>query len=304
MRIKLAALGLLSLCSSPAWAKAPSDSKEASSKAEPTASKNQLLWSARAVLRAEPMGLLLNAAIGYKRKLFNRDGLLFRDSHFALQGTLAASPTFSFVGARVVFEPLAVLRLWAGYEVGGHFGVINSLRGLNRSELKLPAQAQFDFIDNAPKRSTMQHRMTLAGRLQAKYKRFAARYEAAGQRYQLFDPQGKVAWFNATLDILVPTRGWSLRQDADLLFELKPNLFLATRYTQITAYHEDLNRPIAIRRLGPAVVWRRPAKKSARVDANTWFAMVQWHLSHPFRNGKVKSPAVPMVLLGWAIQGR
>lgn len=249
------------------------------------------------------MGLLTNAAIGYKRKLFNRDGILFEDSHFALQGTLAASPTFSFVGARVVFQPLAILRLWAGYEVGGHFGVINSLRAFDRSELKLPAKAQFERIEQTPKRSTMQHRMTLSGRLQAKYKRFAARYEASGQRYQLFDPQGKVAWFNATLDIVVPTRGWSLNQDADLLFELKPGLFLATRYSQTTAYHDDLARPIAIRRLGPAIVWRRPARH-ARVDANTWFAMVQWHLTHPFRNGEVKSAAIPMVLLGWAIQGR
>lgn len=262
---------------------------------------NQMMWSAQVGGRVAPLGLLGRAALGYRRRLFDRNTLLLKNSHLAASAIVDVTPTYSFIGGQFRFEPLAFIGVWAEYQIGRQFGLLNTVRTFESSLSTLSDREQIDRIKNTPSQGVWSHRMTLGGRLQAKYKWIAARYGVQARKHRINVPETEVAWFNANLDIITPTRGWTLQHNTDLLFELRTGFFLAARYSQITAYHQDRTSPIVIHRLGPAAVWRRPPGR--RADSTTWFALVQWNLRHPTRNGNAQSVAMPMITLGWGIQG-
>lgn len=266
--------------------------------------KHELAWTAQAGGRIAPLGLEVSGTAGYRRRLVNKDSLLFKDSHVALLGIASLTPTYFFTGATLRIEPLAILSLWANYQVGGFFGTLKSVQSFESSLSNLSKKKQYERITSPVKQPVFAQRLTFSGRLQAKYKRFAARYTASARRHFMSLPMSDTAWHNANLDLIAPARGWTLHQDADLLYELRSGVFLAARYSQTAAYHEDREHPIMIRRLGPAAVWRRPSSKGSRVRASTWFLLVQWSLTHPYRDGEILPVALPMMLLGWSIEGR
>lgn len=290
MRPLLAFLAVPLLCAAPrAWAQ--------------DQAKHQFLWSVQAGGRVAPQGLQARGLAGYRLRLFNRDGQLFKDSHLALLASTVVTPTYAFAGARLRVEPLAVLRLWADYQVGGYFGTLNSVQSFETSLSELSPKEQHARMQEPVKQRAFAQRLTVAGRLQAKYRRFAVRHTAQARWFHLYLPKEDKAWFSINLDIIAPARGWTLFQDSDLLFEIKQGLFVAARFSQTHAFHQDRARPIVLRRLGPAVVWRRPGREGSRIKKRTWFAMLQWNLTHPYRNGKIQSVAMPMILLGWGIDG-
>lgn len=151
--------------------------------------------------------------------------------------------------------------------------------------------------------ATWAHRITLTGRLQAKYKRFAARYTLEARRHMVSVPEQNKSWMNYNLEVISPAQGWTTLHKTDVLFDLTKTIMLAARYTHIAAYHDDRKRPIVIRRLGPAFIWQRKSKHYPRIKNHTWFALLQWPITHPFRNSQGISPAIPTMTLGYATGG-
>lgn len=274
------------LLATPAWAKA--------------APPRQRVWSLQAGGRIAPLGLLVGGTYGVRWRLLNKEGLLFKDSHVALLGRADLTPTYAFLGARLQFEPLAVLRLWADYEIGGFFGTLNSVQAFDEDFLEKSASSQFKALLKPASRAILAQRVTLSARLQAKYKWIAARYIVTGRRHFMHMDADQIVWFNANLDLLAPTRGWTLNQNADLLFEVAKGRFLAARYTQTAGYVSSEHESSMLRRLGPAAVWVRKTQDRT----HTFLLMLQWNLQHPYRNGDIQSKAMPMILAGWIFQGR
>lgn len=259
----------------------------------------QVDWSAAVGGRIAPLGLLVASTYGYRWRLFNKDSLLLKDSHVALLGRADLTPTYAFLGARLQFEPLAVLRLWVDYQIGGFFGTLDNVQVFGEDFLERSAESQFKRMQKATSRALLSQRITLSARLQAKYKWVAARYVVSARRHFMRVEPDEMVWFNANLDLLSPTRGWTLNQDIDLLFEVSKDRFLAARYTQTAGYFGDEHAPSMLRRLGPAGVWVRKTQKRS----HTFLLMLQWNLSHAFRNGEIQPVAMPMILAGWILSG-
>lgn len=259
----------------------------------------QVLWSAAVGARVAPLGLLAAGTYGLRWRLFNKDSLLFKNSHVAFLGRVDLTPTYAFLGARLQFEPLAILRFWVDYQLGGFFGTLNNVQVFEEDFLERSAKSQFKRLQEPASRPTLAQRITLSARLQAKYKWLAARYVVSARRHFMgVDPDDTV-WMNVNLDILAPTRGWTLQQDTDLLFEVAKDRFLAARYTQTAGYFRGEHDPFIVRRLGPAGVWVRKTRKRSQL----FLLMLQWNLSHPYRNGDIQSAAMPMLLAGWVLKG-
>lgn len=245
------------------------------------------------------MGLLVAGTYGLRYRLFNKDSLLFKNSHVALLGRADLTPTYGFLGARLQFEPLAILRLWVDYQIGGFFGTLNNVQLFEEKFLERSPKSQYKRLQEPASQAVLAQRLTLSALLQAKYKWVAARYIVSGRRHFMHVEAEQMVWFNANLDLLSPTRGWTVNQDADLLFEVAKGRFLAARYTQTAGYFSGDHEPSMLRRLGPAGVWVRKSQHRT----NTFLLMLQWNLSHTFRNGDIQSVAMPMILAGWVWQG-
>lgn len=256
-------------------------------------------WSIQAGGRVAPLGLLVAGTYGLRYRLFNKDGLLFNNSHIALLGRADLTPTYAFAGARLQFEPLAILRLWVDYQIGGFFGTLSNVQLFEESFLEKSPRKQFEALQEPASQAVLAQRVTLSALLQAKYKWLAARYIVSGRRHFMHVEPDQMVWFNANLDLLAPTRGWTVNQDADLLFEVAKSRFLAVRYTQTAGYFSGEHKASMIRRIGPAGVWVR----KSQMRSNTFLLMLQWNLSHAFRNGDIQSVAMPMILAGWVFQG-
>lgn len=260
-------------------------------------------WYLEGGSRLAPLGLIARPNTGYYRRLFKSDSILFKDSHIAMLGLATLSPAYAFGGLRLQIEPIALFRFSVDYQAGGYFGVLNNTRSFPTSLPSMGSRELIETLDQAPTTATWAHRITLTGRLQAQYKRLAARYTLEARRHMIALPDRDKSWMNYNLEILSPARGWTMKHDTDLLLDLSKGVMLATRYTHIAAYHEDREGPIVIRRLGPAFIWQRKSKHEPRIKSHTWFALVQWPLTHPFRNGQGMNPAIPTMTLGYATGG-
>lgn len=269
---------------------------QAQAKATPPRS---LDWSVQAGGRVAPLGLLVAGTYGMRWRLLKRDDLLFKNSHIALLGRADLTPTYAFLGARLQFEPLAILRLWVDYQIGGFFGTLNNVQVFEEDFLERSPKSQFKRLQEPTSQSVFAQRITASALLQAKYKWIAARYILSARRHFMHVEPDDMVWFNANLDLLAPTRGWTVNQDADLLFEVSKGRFLAARYTQTAGYFSEDHEPSMVRRLGPAGVWVRKTQDRC----HTFLLMLQWNLSHAFRNGDIQSAAMPMILAGWVLQG-
>lgn len=268
---------------------------QAKAKAAPPRSQD---WSVQAGGRVAPLGLLIAGTYGVRWRLFNKDSLLLKNSHIALLGRADLTPTYCFLGARLQFEPLAILRLWVDYQFGGFFGNLGNVALFDEDFLSRSEKSQFKKLQEPEPQAVLAQRVTLSARLQAKYKRIAARYMVAGRRHFMRVYPDEMVWFNANLDLLTPTRGWTLNQDADLLFEVDKGRFLAVRYTQTAGYFSGEHKPSMLRRLGPAGVWVRKTQRHTQ----TFLLMLQWNIRHPYRNGDIQSVAMPMILAGWVLK--
>ncbi len=77
-------------------------------------------------------GLKLAAYPGVQKRLWGEDGsLLFGDTFLRLEGVAAVTPSYTRLGPRVTFSPIAVLELSAHYLPSAYFGSFSSIKGFD-----------------------------------------------------------------------------------------------------------------------------------------------------------------------------
>jgi len=261
------------------------------------------LWYANASFaRVNPLGLIEVLDLGWRYRLMDRDGVLFGDTYTLLGLTGRASPAFARGGVRAEVSPIAVWKAWASLERVGYFGTFDQVTGFPSADAVYDDDTLGDLGRGQPTGGWVASAGTV---LQAKAGPVALRSTFQGTRYDLDLPEGERFFYDQFWDRLAPDEQWMLLNDLDLMGVFE-HARVGARWTWSDALiaEDDAVAALAHHRVGPLLAWQlRDDPVGTRFNRPTVFALAQWWLQHPYRDGSVSSQAMPLVALGFAFQG-
>ena len=283
----------------PAAAASESESPASDAPATPT----HRLWYANASFaRVNPLGLIEVLDLGWRYRLMDRDGVLFGDTYTLLGLTGRASPAFARGGVRAEVSPIAVWKAWGSLERVGYFGTFDQVTGFPSAD----AVYDDDTLGELARGLATGGWVASAGTvLQAKAGPVALRSTFQGTRYDLDLPDGDRFFYDRFWDRLAPDEQWMLLNDLDLMGVFE-HARVGARWTWSDALiaEDDAVAALAHHRVGPLLAWQlRHDPVGTQFNRPTVFALAQWWLQHPYRDGSVSSQAMPLVALGFAFQG-
>jgi hypothetical protein len=274
---------------------------------------HRLLYRSTTVARINPVGLFSEARFGYRRRLFDSENALLRDTFagFGLAGI--ASPALAAIAPSLEFQPLTVFQLTASYNANLYFGNFGHLQSFPSPNS--PAS------DSDRERGEEQGRAYRAPRghfiiqplLQVKVGSVAAR-SATRFMYVLGDLRNNDrVWYDPIVDLLMPRRGWAIANDTDLVTITPWGLTAGLRYSMARAFYgagdfapgEQPETPATrtIQRVGPLVSYTFYDRPGATFNTPTAFLLAQWWFDHPYRTGQDVSQAVPYLIIGFSFSG-
>lgn len=290
--------------------------------AEPAA--HRLYTESIAGIRYNPVGLQVRSTLYSRHRLMDRpkDDVLFGDTWAGIGPTFAASPAFIRGGIEARVVPIAVLRLTARWEGVGYFGSFDQLLSWSATDVPLDgagdgsvcqtdpaACGPVDYSEGAMEAlsadgqayPTRGWQSMGEARVQAKAGPIAVR-NTLGAYYTKIDLRdGDTVFYDLTFDILMANAGWTLVNDADLLFVGIDQWTIGVRHSAVHALHgDDSDADQWTHRAGPLVA--RAFKGSRKFRKPTVYALPQWWLKHNYRTGAESSQAIPQLIigLGWS----
>jgi len=301
------------------------DDDRGSSRRRPGLQRHRFVYKNLTAARYNPLGLVNEFQFGYRLQLVDKNTTLFKESYFALKAHTFLNPAFGRVGPMIELQPLALLNLHAIYNAVGYFKTFDQLQ-----TFQSPAAT---YSDTSLEKTTdrrypgMGHMVTLSALVQAKVGRVAVRDNVKGY-WTSFDVKrdaqtgrADTVYYDQTLDILQPNKGWVLTNDLDALYLFDFGLKLGARYTLTHAFYRDSmylpgegtkNRNNT-QRVGPAILysppkWRAKAARRTKLSRKRWynptaFLLAQWWVQHRWRTGTDVSAGVPYLVLGFTFEG-
>jgi hypothetical protein len=316
MRRRPFAAALASLAALTALAAAPDAAAQAYRDGPPP--QHRIVYRDLSIFRWNPIGLITDARIGYRYRLYESQSLALRDNFVSVGVAPALSGGFARGGPMVEIQPASFLQLWAIYEVIGYFGAFNFLQSY-------PSAAGADFSDTELERrgdlpkgnpqknyGTSGTQLLLGATLQFKLGPIAARelFRAARPDMKLRD--GDRVFYDIFYDLLVGDGGWFYSNDVDLLYQgLDNRLSVGVRWSTARAFYTDAHfapgaaregAPGAIHRIGPIAAWTFKQPDGAPIEPSL-LLVLNWWLKSPYRTGQDVSQAVPYFILGLNITG-
>lgn len=288
--------------------------------------RHRFVYKNLTALRYNPLGLLNEFQFGWRVQLVDKNTTLFKDSYFALKAHTFLNPAFGRVGPMLELQPLAILNLQAIYNAVGYFKTFDQLQSFQSPNA---AYSDTDLDKRTSRRYPgMGHYVTLAALLQAKVGRVAVRdnlkfyYASFDLKRDPVTKRQDTVYYDQTLDILQPNKGWVATNDLDAIYLFDFGLKLGARYTLTHAFYEKgmypvgeptTNRNSPTHRLGPAILysppkWAKKAAKRTKLSRKRWYnptaiLLVQWWMQHRWRTGEDVSAGVPYIVLGFAFEG-
>jgi hypothetical protein len=263
---------------------------------------NRLYLGSLTIFRYNPLGLESQKRVVFQRRLMDSESLLFRDTFASGGASLKLNPAYLKVGPVVELQPIAVLNVRVAYEFMYYFGSFGNLQSYE--------DPSFDYSDDARAKTegaayaTTNHHFFIEPTLQAKIKSVALRSKFAFEYWSADVTGGHKAFYDATLDTLVPSNGWVITNDTDLVYQAG-KLTVGVRFTGVwPLYTEDsfgfAGEPPSFggnshMRLGPLLAYSFNTRDYSRMNKPTILGIAGWYLDHPNRQG-----AVPYVLLGFS----
>jgi hypothetical protein len=261
-------------------------------------------------LRYNPLGLLYDGRFAYRYRLYESQSVALRDNFVGVGLAPTASPAFLKVGPYVEFNPLSVLGVWAAFQRVQYYGTFDLLQGY--------PSASSDFGDRAIKANTARRlpvsgwELTLGMNFQARVGPFVVRDMArlVNGNYGLRD--GDRIYYDQFYDVGAPNGGWTLVNDADVLWQgLEGRLLAGARYTFTNPFYDERHfepggpqsADNAMHRVGPFLGYTFSSQDGARFNTPTAFLLVQWWLKHRFRTGADTPQALPLIGVGFQFTG-
>jgi len=253
-------------------------------------------------IRVNPLGLQNYFNLFMKARLFRSDNPVLQGAHFSVGPTVVASPAFAKVGAFMQFAPVAMLELRGTYRYQYFFGTFDQIIPEDSPYADWSDSARRDKGDEAM--SMGGHQVALQARVQAKVSAFAIRNTTRFVYNDMPLPDGAVAYYDQTPDILVPNKGWIGVNDLDM-FGLYKAFKFGGRYTWTASFFggDDGHADNVIHRLGPMITWTFFDKPGSSWNQPTLVLLSQWHIRHPNRAGQDVSQAIPYLALAFTFKG-
>jgi hypothetical protein len=279
--------------------------------------QHRLVYRNSVFLRVNPLGLIDEARISYRARLFRSESPALRDNFVGVGLAPGASPAFGRLGVLVEVQPLTLLQLWGIWERVQYFGGFNFLQSFQsaRSEFGdalLAERAQLPPGNPERNYATGGSQLTLGANFQLKVGPVVGRSQMRLVRPDLVLRDGDRVFYDIVYDVLAPNRGWFLTNDADLLFQGGGPLTVGLRWTVTQAFYgpehfgpgearEDLNGPM--HRAGPVLAYTFFQQDGAAFNSPTLLVTANWWLRHRYRSGQQVSAWMPMVAAGLSFTG-
>ena len=290
MRTLLRFVVLLALLATPALASAEGN--------------HSLTYRNVVVLQMNPVLLRDQLSIDYQYRLYESANPYLRNNFlgFALRPTI--SPGFARIGGAVEVAPASVARLGLALEQVSYFGSFGQLQGFvtpddDHSDTTLSARREAG--ENYAASGTV---ITSSLLLQNRFGPFIVRDLFELHRVGFALQADDEYFYDPTLDILMPSKGWAFTNDADVLYISPFGLIIGLRYTLTKALYgtdSDPNGPT--HRIGPSfsyVVFQNPG---SAFDSATLFVLLNWWLKHRWRTGEDVSQGFPFLSVGFSFTG-
>ena len=280
--------------------------------------QHRVVYRDLSLFRLNPIGLITDARITYRYRLYEHQSLALRDNFIGVGFAPSLSGAFARIGPTVEFQPASVLQLWATYELVRWFGAFNFLQsypsavGASYADTELARRGDLPSNDPLKNYASSGTQLLLGATLQLKAGPIAARslLRVGRPDYKLRD--GDRVFYDIYYDLLTGNKGWFYANDVDLLHQSFGNrLSVGARWSTARALYNDTHlapgqekkdAPGAIHRVGPIAAWTFKKPDGARFEP-TVIAIVNWWVRSPTRTGQDVSQAFPYMLFALNMTG-
>lgn len=264
---------------------------------------DRLVYEALAGARVNPLGATFDLTAGYRHRLTDSKAILLANTWTGLFFTPSITPSNWKVGASLVAQPLAVLRLGVRYDFLGYFGTWDELQSYPSTAANFSPDARSIGGKDGRNYVTTGTWLTLDGRLQMQVGDFAAMDTVTFIRTNMDLRPGDTFYYDSTLDILAPGHGWVFTNQANLIWLPKGPLAAGLQWTATGAIESVVGNNPTTHRIGPLVAWTFPTGPGERFMEPTLIVVLNWWLAHPYRTGQAVSQAVPYLTLAFSWNG-
>lgn len=292
----------------------------ASEPALPTIPAQRLVLNSLSIFRYNPIGLETRARFGWQQKFYEGHHRATNDNFWFAGTYLRLSPAGARAAAMVELQPVAMVHLRLTAEKLAYFG--------NFMFLQSRGSANDDLSDAAMKANAKGPQANYAGsgthlsiepRLQAAIGPIVVRNSAFFGYFDMGLRDGDRVWYEATVDVPVPGRGWVFTNDLDVLLRRPMGAAMLTvgvRYSMVRPLYtgrdvspvEDPDAAAARNdhhRVGLLAAYTLFDRGVGPYNKPTVLLMVQRYLDHRFRTGVGPHGVngnIPYVVLGYAFE--
>jgi hypothetical protein len=263
----------------------------------------RLQYSNSTFARVNPLGFIDVFRLGMRRRLSASDSLLLKDTSVFAGMSVIATPAFARVGGTVEVQPLSVLRVFAGADVGGWFGTFDQVASFPDSTAQYDDRTLSELGAAGGTAATTGSSVWTGFTLLGAAGPMVVRSTTQFIRYDLDLPGGDTAFYDQYWDRLAPDGAFQVLQDNDLL-ALTGKARIGVRHT----FSDGLDGAIgdgglSHHRVGPLLAWQFSDKTRGPMVAPTAFVIAQWWLQHPYRTGAEQPQGLPLIAAGFSFQG-
>jgi hypothetical protein len=274
--------------------------------------RHQWVYENLAAFRYNPIGVVNLFRTGYRWRMYSSMGALFADNFLDLKVHTYLNPAYGLVGPMVEIQPFSALRLGVNYNFYGTFGALGILQSFATPTADHSPAALADGTRRDQHYATAGQQLNLSAQLQMALGPVAVQDVLLFQWVDLRLREGHTVFYDQTLDILQPDRGWVTTNDASLLYLSAVGLLAGARYTVTHPFYrpdmylpgeepKNINGPT--HRLGPALYYRFFSRPAARWNEPTLVLLCQWWLQHRYRAGQETHAGIPYLALAFTFRG-
>jgi len=282
--------------------------------------QHRIVYRDLTLFRWNPLGLISDARITYRLRLYESQKLAFRDNFLGIGIAPALSGAFLRGGPMLEFQPASFLQLWGIYEFIGYFGAFNFLQSyptadssrVNYSDTELARRGDLPAGNPEKNYSAFGRQILYGANLQFKFGNIVVRDQIRFGRATMNLRPGDRVYYDIFYDLLTGNRGDWMANDADLLYQaLDSRLTFGIRYSMGKAFYlpehfepgdDQTKAPESIHRVGPLVAWTFKQPDGAAFEP-TALLVLNWWLKSPYRTGQDVSQGVPYIVAALNITG-
>jgi hypothetical protein len=272
---------------------------------------HRVVYESLFAFRYNPLGIEEQLTVAYRKRLYDKPGILWRDAYVGAGFTPTLNPAVMRLGGTLEVKPLAVATLSAGFYYVNWFGVLGHLQTFPDVSAEHSDSVLDDREEAGQNQSAHGTELQLRAQLAAKAGPIVIRNDTNFFRQSLELRSDERLFYNVRTDVLAPNNGWSVTNDTDLVYLSDKGLIAGARLSVLHAFYRDADFPAGSSdnpntpsvRLGPLFAYIFHDEPGTLFNRPTLLLLTGFWLAHRYRTGEDTSQAVPYVVLGFRCEG-